>query len=391
VPSALIFRGMDDERDTDNLLSLELSAAWIDEPQGGSARRMDAGRLVDPGLSKVVFDGLLGRVGRGPERPQHPGMIWMTGNPPAPSHWIAKLFGYDGTGHPANTDLERHLYCATRVDGERYMRPEYYRRLEREYGIGTPDARRYLQGEFVEAATEQPFRPEWFRYTGQDGAPDRPPLAELEIAVGFDPAISMKDGSAQSALVVAGQVRGEREVFVLDCESGRWSALDQTEHLLRQARRWGARTVLIEDVACQRALKDVLDREIRERGVRLAVQMVKPDADKLRRANAWAPLVESGAVLFGPGLNALIDAMLSVPMAPQMWDLVDAAVLVIRSFPVLPPPTSPIPTPERLASAARAPSYLRPMTARPIVPLSGRWRGRPGPARAISYVGRPTR
>jgi hypothetical protein len=57
--------------------------------------------------------------------------------------------------------------------------------------------------------------------------PDRPPLAELEMAVGFDPAISLKDGSAQSALVVAGQVRGEREIFILDCEAGRWSALER--------------------------------------------------------------------------------------------------------------------------------------------------------------------
>jgi phage terminase large subunit-like protein len=40
---------------------------------------------------------------------------------------------------------------------------------------------------------------------------------------------------------------------------------------------------------------------------------VKPDGDKLRRANAWSPLVEDRTVLFGPGQKELIDAMLAVP------------------------------------------------------------------------------
>lgn len=62
------------------------------------------------------------------------------------------------------------------------------------------------------------------------------------------------------------------------------------------------------------------------------MELVPPDADKLRRANAWSPLVEDGTVLFGPGQQELIDAMLAIPHDATQWDLVDAAGLCLRGF-----------------------------------------------------------
>jgi hypothetical protein len=55
------------------------------------------------------------------------------------------------------------------------------------------------------------------------------------------------------------------------------------------------------------------------------------------RASAWSPLVEDGTIVFDLGLDLLIEAMLSVPQDRRQWDLVDAAGLVIRGFPVRPP------------------------------------------------------
>jgi hypothetical protein len=46
---------------------------------------------------------------------------------------------------------------------------------------------------------------------------------------------------------------------------------------------------------------------------------------------------EPCTIVFDRGLDLLIEAMLSVPQDRRQWDLIDAAGLVIRGFPVPPP------------------------------------------------------
>jgi len=87
APSHILFRALDDEKDIRNVLSLELAAAALEEPQGGSNTKGGA----DPGIAESLYRSLLGRVGRQAGYPLK--MLWMAGNPPSPSHWIAKEFG----------------------------------------------------------------------------------------------------------------------------------------------------------------------------------------------------------------------------------------------------------------------------------------------------------
>jgi len=92
----------------------------------------------------------------------------------------------------------------------------------------------------------------------------------------------------------------------------------------------------VEDVAYEKALKDILAREARTRGLHVHIELIKLDGDKLRRANAWSPLVQDGTVLFPTtGSEDLIASMLAVPGDPSKWDLVDAAGHCLRGFPAL--------------------------------------------------------
>jgi predicted phage terminase large subunit-like protein len=199
--------------------------------------------------------------------------------------------------------------------------------------------RQEFGAEFLDFGTLQPFRAEWIRYWGRDGEPD-PPAAGPRVVVeaGFDPAISQRDTAARSALVVACQSRvldSRGRIFVQHAEAGHWSVWEQVDHLLKAVVRWNIRRLRIEKVAYQAALKDLLDREARTRGIAVTVELIPPDGDKLRRANAWSPFVEDGTVLFGPGQQDLVDSMLAVPQDSTKWDLVDAAGLCIRGFPAL--------------------------------------------------------
>lgn len=186
------------------------------------------------------------------------------------------------------------------------------------------------------------------------------PPAGLIVAMGVDPAISQKDTAARTALVIAGQARDPAHrgrLFVLEALAGHWSVWEQVDAVLKAVVRRSVRTVRVEKVAYQAALRDLLDREARTRGLHVHVELVPPDADKLPRAAAWSPLVEDGTILFGPGQQDLIDSMLAIPHDATRWDLVDAAGYCVHGFPALeaartrlPGPT--VSTPERAQSYA---------------------------------------
>lgn len=332
-PAEIMFRAMDQKDDVTNILSMDLAAAWIDEPQGGL--NLSSSRLTkEPGIDHELFLLLQARVGR---QKGYAPMLWLTGNPPAPSHWIAKDFGYEGRGSPKNPYDDFHLYLGTKDSNRHNLTPGYYERLERIFGKDTPLARRFLEGEWIEFAQMNPFHRAWIQYYGENEENKLPD--NLVIEMGFDPAISDNDSSAMSAIVVAGQCRDGNErgrIYILHSEAGHWSVYEQVERIGTLARQYKARAVRVEDVAYQRALKDVLEHELRLRGINnLYIDLVKPDGDKLRRANSWSALVEDGTVVFNRDQVALIDCMISVPGDRMAWDLVDAAGICVRGFPRL--------------------------------------------------------
>jgi predicted phage terminase large subunit-like protein len=324
-PAEILFRAGDDKDDINNVLSLDLAAAFFDEPQGGLALKSER-TTREPGIDQELFRMVLSRVGR--QKGFKP-LAWMTGNPPSPSHWIAKAFGYNGKGQPANPFEDFKLYLAEQSENAHNLTPGYYDRLHRLFGYGTPLARRFIDGEWIEYSDLQPFNASWINYY------DHIPSEGMVVKIGVDPAISDDPRSSRSAFVAVGQCRGSDlrgHMLVLAADAGHWSAYEQADRILKMAKLYNARSVVIEDVAFQRSLKEIVEREMRARGMMLSVELSKPDADKLRRANAWSPFVEDGTILFAPNQKDLIDCMLSVPNSKGAWDLVDACGLAVRSF-----------------------------------------------------------
>jgi len=365
-PSEVYFRAFDTPDDVKNALSLEVAWIFIDEPQGGPNLKSGS----DPGISKEVFEALVMRAGRQKGYPMK--MLWMTGNPPSPSHWIAQFFDYTGTGQPRTDQHQRRLYLGTRADNQRNLVTNYYEDIEGIIGSSTPMARRFLFGEWIDFATEQPFRQEWIRRYPHDDIPT-PDLGHMDIVMGVDPAISKKDTAAKTALVVIGQGRqgpakGLR--YVLDARAGHWSVDEQMTHIYQLARLWKVRRIRVETVAYQRALAQILELNRRIAGSQIAIEEVKPDGDKLRRANGWSGFVQSGFMVFSrlPGVDELIESMVRVPGDRSKWDLVDAAGIAMSGLELLTPDLSRIlqPTGDTLAA-----SYVG-----GVAPVSGTTGGR---------------
>lgn len=365
-PAVIMFRAMDDKKDISNVLSMELAAAWIDEPQGGL--NLDSASLdTMPGLDQALVETLLTRVGR---QSGYKGMAWMTGNPPSPSHWIANMFQYSGKGEPANLDPDYALYLGGSDLNRHNLEAGYYERMERIYGKNTPLARRYLLGEWVEFGALSPFHRDWIQfYTDEDIR-----SLDLTIEMGIDPAISKNDGAAKTAIVVAGQSQKDSatrgQVFILDYDSGHWSAYEQSQKVMDLARKWNCRVMRIEDGPLDRAISEVIMRDIGIAGVKMAVETVPRDGDKVLRANTWSGMVENGYVHFKQEHKELIECMMAVPQDKSKWDLVDATGICLRGFPKIYPARS------RLAqlqgqyseSEAQAAGYAAPITIRAANP-----------------------
>jgi predicted phage terminase large subunit-like protein len=96
---------------------------------------------------------------------------------------------------------------------------------------------------------------------------------------------------------------------------------DLKRRVIALAEIWRPGAVLVEDAASGQSLIQALQRE-----TRLPILPVKPQGDKLARANGVSPLVESGRVALpesAPWLSDFLDEVSSFPAAPHD-DQVDA-------------------------------------------------------------------
>ena len=266
--------------------------------------------------------------------------LWQLGQQDTDGRWAS--WQRPSTDNTFLSDLEAEIEDARRSSPDFWIRQEYL-------------------AEFINYAGLRPFRADSILYwpDEKNNVPDVLPLVEenswaWDVRIGVDQAISMRDTACRSAIVVAAQCRHPvslGDIFVLHADAGHWTPFQHADKVLDAVMKYGARTVIYEKVAYQTAFEEILGQRQRERHISCGIQGERPDLDKLRRANAWAGLVEGGRVYIGPGQSELVNAMCKVPPeSPSdawLWDLVDAAGIVIRTFPDVPAPAESIAAHER--------------------------------------------
>jgi phage terminase large subunit-like protein len=95
------------------------------------------------------------------------------------------------------------------------------------------------------------------RYRGLDGVLHYDNVRDLTIIISADPAISDREGSARSAVNVVG-TNGE-QLFLLEAWAGRVGATGLAEKIMEYYTQYKASYIVIEAVAYQEALGDVLE------------------------------------------------------------------------------------------------------------------------------------
>ncbi len=158
------------------------------------------------------------------------------------------------------------------------------------------------------------FKKNWFlKYP----AHERPECSQMIISL--DTAFKTDESNDYSVIQVWGQI--QTGYALID----QWRERREFGDLMRKAVALGdalsPHYVLIEDAASGQSLIQMLRNE-----TRLPILPVKPNGDKVARAHAVSPLVESGRVFLpdqAPWLQEFLDEVTSFPAAPHD-DMVDA-------------------------------------------------------------------
>lgn len=118
-----------------------------------------------------------------------------------------------------------------------------------------------------------------------------------EHYIGVDLAISEKDRSAFTAMIVAKRIHDGR-VIVVDVNKGRWDSKDIIDNLFALAQRYDPALVIMESEKVEKSLGPFIQEEMIRRGVFFNIERQTPTADKWQRARPIQAMMRAGQVYF---------------------------------------------------------------------------------------------
>lgn len=225
---------------------------------------------------------------------------------------------------------------------ETFNNPRFYKMII-DYKLGLKEGR--ITEEQVELMKRQPFFDVLYECkfpTSAEGISEENLIFEKKdvnecdfFAIGTDLAISEKETADESAIVVAGRVRGKAKVKILNAISGNFTMnemLNLVSSFEKLYSKVGVVLVGVEDVAYQRVFGEELQRRFL-----IAPVYVKRTKDKRSRFLMLTPYFQNKQIIFGgekEDFEKLIEQILNFGTL-EKDDLVDAfemAVSLLKDY-----------------------------------------------------------
>lgn len=152
---------------------------------------------------------------------------------------------------------------------------------------------------------------------------DVPERSKLRIYLGVDLAISQKQTADQFAIVAIG-IDKIGNVYVLDCFTGKLRFKEQTQMVIKFARRWKPLRTGMETNAYQASQAEVSDEAATEKGLTLNLKGRETKEDKMTRAWQMTPKFEAKRMFFVKNRCEPVREQLVLFPAAKLKDLFDA-------------------------------------------------------------------
>lgn len=148
----------------------------------------------------------------------------------------------------------------------------------------------------------------------------QPEFGSLRV-ISIDPAISKKDTANNTGFLILEKTKGK--IYVRDDFSAKYSVYELVEKIIKVCKFEKIDYVLVEEVAFQQAIGQVLMRESQFKNVSIPFKAIQVNKDKVIRLIQVSVHFENGNIYFKDGLNDVIDETLQFPVGDRD-DRVDA-------------------------------------------------------------------
>jgi predicted phage terminase large subunit-like protein len=295
--SKILFYGIGRAGDEDAFRSEEFDWAWVDE-----AIQCD----------ENAFKFIPTRLNRNRDNPHQLGLFYVTTTPDEPSHWLKKY-------------LDDHNFDCTQMQTRHntHLTEQYLGMMENNFTGAF--ASRYLRGEWVTVSNAM------FDYSHLQYISSRELPKMMHYVAACDPATS-KTGD-YFVIVVLGKAEKDPRIFMVDmiCQQG-VPINDQIRHLKRVQDEWNPSRFVVETVAYQDALRQLVERDIPH------IIGIKPEADKVIRAMQLSSLWQNGnfvisdrCIMMDTDRKKIENQFLAFP-AGEHDDIVDASVYAYQQL-----------------------------------------------------------
>lgn len=168
---------------------------------------------------------------------------------------------------------------------------------------------------------------EWQMQNPQNPPEDFFTMFFSKIITGVDPAISEKTTADYFAMKTIGIARADGHIYTLDYFRDRiGDPLKQVEAVINNYLTWKPDKVMVEIVAYQQGLYNLIKNESAKRNIYIPLSPYKPDKDKVRRAIIHSASFSGGLVHLRedhPLFQAFYDELVQFPLG-EHDDMLDA-------------------------------------------------------------------
>jgi len=217
-------------------------------------------------------------------------LLFIDANPPSKKHWLYKIFvGY--TEPETNTTLNQNRYSMLRMNPDQNLANISSDYLDTLDSLPLRKRLRFRDGEFADDTDGALWTDDLINGLRLQRLPDGTlPVSMKRIVVAVDPAVTSKDTSDETGIIVAG-IGFDNHLYVLEDKSGKYSSNE-----------WAAQAiVLYEKFQADRLIGetnnggDLVETVIRGRKeTTISYKGVRATRDKFTRAEPVAALYEQG-------------------------------------------------------------------------------------------------
>ena len=295
--SQLYFGGLDDKERIEKHLGTEFATVYINE----------CSEIQDENNIELISSRLRQKI---------PGrhLLLTDMNPPSKKHWSYKRYITDEGKVPGRIAMRINP-----IDVKENLPESYIKRLE-----NLPDRlrQRFLYGEFtvdVEGALWSYDMLENIKQTREDFG---------RIVIGVDPAVTSKEESDETGIVVVGMI-GDDQAHVIADYTGKYKPSEWAQKVADAYDLHRADVVVAET----NQGGDLVESNLKNHHQNMNIEQVRATRGKHVRAEPVAALYEQGKITHEPGLEELESQMLEwVPGVGDSPDRVDALVWALTDL-----------------------------------------------------------